>query len=211
MLLNAFQSGSQLGLHQLVADLYTEKDSFRIRKLRELSNRRVAVQGLAQAVGDWKSIRSQPDGGFQQLRPTFVPIFLVCQLESANRSGNARSAPPELAVHGDVSVCIQIHVPRGGERSLFAEVDKGGSTVGETGQHEAASADIAGRRMRDGERESNSHGCVDGVTAGLEHRSAHISGQRLLRNHHGMAGVDRLPGVHQRREEQGADNRANSH
>ncbi len=211
VLLNALQRGGQLRLHQLVADLNAQEDTLGVRELGELSNRAWALQRLAQAIGDRKSVRRQPNRGRQQLGPALVPIFLVRQLEAAHGSWYARSAPSELAVFGQVTAGVQIHVARSGQRSLFAEVDEGGSAIGETGQQEAAASDISREGMRYSERESNRDGCVDGVAAGLEHCGAHVGGEWFLDHYHGMAGVDRLPGVHQRRKDKGANDRTKSH
>ena len=58
-------------------------------------------------------------------------------------------------------------------------------------QHEAAAADIAGLRMRDGEREADRDCGIDRVSARLQNFSAHTGRALLLARHHAVLRHDR--------------------
>ena len=52
-------------------------------------------------------------------------------------------------------------------RRHLAEVERGRGAVAGAEHDEAAAADVAGRRVRDGQREGRGDGAVDGVAAAL--------------------------------------------
>jgi hypothetical protein len=68
--------------------------------------------------------------------------------------------------------------------------------------------------MRNGQREADGHGGVDGVAAGFEHSDADVGGKRFLRNHHAFARVDwlaalgRLADQEQREQEKSDESRS---
>ncbi len=79
-------------------------------------------------------------------------------------------------------------------RRCFAKVDEGRAAVGEAGQQETAAADVAGERISDREGESDGDRRVHGVASRLEHSQSDIGRQRLLGDHHTVAGVYGLAG-----------------
>ena len=58
-------------------------------------------------------------------------------------------------------------------------------------QHEAAAAQIAGARQRDGEREAHRDRGIDRVAAGAQHIDADPRCRRLLARHHAVRRDDR--------------------
>ena len=55
--------------------------------------------------------------------------------------------------------------------------------------------------MGDGEGHGNGDCSVDGIAASLKSGDAGVSGVGFAGDHHGLAGVDGLPGVEGRRDE----------
>ena len=82
---------------------------------------------------------------------------------------------------------------RGRAGRRFAEVDERRLPVGLAQQQEAAAADIARERMRDGQRESHRDRGIHGIAAGFQDCNADVGGVRFLGNHHRLARPHRLP------------------
>ncbi len=80
---------------------------------------------------------------------------------------------------------------RRGEGRLLAEIEEGLSAVGELQRHEAAAAEIAGRRIDDGERIADRDRGVDGVAAALEDVDADLGREVLGRHDHAVLGGHR--------------------
>jgi hypothetical protein len=79
----------------------------------------------------------------------------------------------------DVAVLVEVHVGRGGQRRLLAEVEEGLAAVGQLHGHEAAAAQVARGGVHHRQRIAHGHGGVDGVAAALEHVDADLAGQVL--------------------------------
>ena len=56
-------------------------------------------------------------------------------------------------------------------------------------EHEAASAEVSGEGIDDGEREADGYGCIDGVAALLEDGDAGVGGVVLDGDDHGVLGA----------------------
>ena len=67
--------------------------------------------------------------------------------------------------------------------------------VGKMHQHEAASADVAGRRMGNGQRQSHGHRGVNRIAAGFQHSFADIGRVFFPRADHAAACAHRLPRI----------------
>ena len=80
----------------------------------------------------------------------------------------------------------------GGIGGAFAEIDEGGSAVGEANQHETAAAEVARGGMGDGEGHGDSDRGVNGVSASLERGDTGIGGVGFARDDHGVTGMDGL-------------------
>ena len=90
----------------------------------------------------------------------------------------------------DVAVRPEIHVAGRGERRLFAEIEERLAAIGELHRHEAAAADIAGRRVDDGERIADRDRGIDRVAAALQHVDADARRELVGRDHHAVLGRD---------------------
>ena len=90
---------------------------------------------------------------------------------------------------------------RRSSRRRFTKIDERAAAVGETHQHEAAAAEIAGEGMRDGQRKADRHRRVHGVAAGFQHRDANVGGEWLLRDDHALARKNRRPRIRRRNEQ----------
>ena len=146
-----------------------------------------------QAVGDGESLRRQIHGGSDQLRPRLPPIFLRCVFEAAHGTGHTGRAIAQHAVFGGLAIRSEIHIASRLAGSALAKIKKRGAAAGKANEHESAAADITGRRMRDGERQSHSDRRIHSVASGLQHRQSRIGGMRLACDHHGVA---RVHGLH---------------
>ena len=69
-----------------------------------------------------------------------------------------------------------------------------GFAVRHADQHEAAAADIAGRRMHDRQRESRGNGGVDGIASGLHDFDTGPGSKFMHADHHRMLGTYRMGG-----------------
>ena len=87
---------------------------------------------------------------------------------------------------GGLALCVKIHVSGGFAGCGFTEIEKGGSAIGLANQHEAAAADIAGRRMRYRQREADRNGSVHGISALLQNGKTHVGRKGLLRHYHAV-------------------------
>jgi hypothetical protein len=59
-------------------------------------------------------------------------------------------------------------------------------------EHEAAAAEVAGKGIDDGERESDGDCCVDGVASGFEDVDPGVGGEVMYGDDHGVRGADGL-------------------
>ncbi len=89
----------------------------------------------------------------------------------------------------DVAVGVEVHVAGGGGGSLLAVVEEVGAAVLVADEHEAASSEISGEGVGDGEGEVDRHGGVDGVAALLEDLEARVGGVVLDGDDHGVRGA----------------------
>ena len=89
----------------------------------------------------------------------------------------------------DVALGVEIHVCGGSGGRFFAEVDEVSFPGGVAEKKEAASAEISGLGMDDGEREAGGDGGIDSVAAGAQHLDAGARGEFV------DAGDDGVPGV----------------
>ena len=124
--------------------------------------------------------------------------LLVGQFHAADGAGDA----DDTVAVGGVAL-LEHRLVRGGGRG-FAVFDDCWLSLGRMDKHEPAAADIAGRRMRDGEGECGGHGGVDRVTAILQNRQPGIGRRGRHGDHDTVAGFasHRLAqGGHQREAE----------
>jgi hypothetical protein len=79
--------------------------------------------------------------------------------------------------------------------AALTEIEEGGLAIGKADKHEATSAEIAGRGMRNGESEGYGYGRVDGITTGLENGYTGIGSVRLASDNHGVQCANWLASV----------------
>jgi hypothetical protein len=119
-------------------------------------------------------------------------VLLARVFHARDRAGHAHG---EVAVGAqaldDVAVLVEVHVGRGGQRRLLAEVEEGLAAVGQLHGHEAAAAEVARGGVHHRQRIAHGHGRIDGVAAALEHVDADLAGQVLRAHDHAVLGRDR--------------------
>ena len=114
------------------------------------------------------------------------------------------------------AVGVEIHVARRLLRRALAEVDERRAAVREADQHEPTAADVAGKRVGDGEREADRNRGVHRVAAFLQHGYADVGGDRLHRDDHAVLRTQRLANGADRQGQHGEneaqqDRQASSH
>src|SRR5208283_6026803 len=80
-------------------------------------------------------------------------------------------------VWDDVALGVEIHFFGGSGRRFFAEVDEVSFPGGAAEKKKAASAQISGLGMDDGEREAGGDGGIDSVATGAQHLDAGARGE----------------------------------
>ena len=150
-----------------------------------------ARQRVGEIVLDRETVAREPDRRRDQLRERELAraVFLVRERKPRDRAGHADAERrvARLARIG-LALLVEEHVARHRGRRGLAVVDRDRLVAArEMHQHEAAAADIAGLRMRDGEREADRDRGVDRVAACLQDLDADARGVLLLRRHHAVA------------------------
>ncbi len=204
------QRAGELRLHEPVACLVEVavalEDAARGRELREV----MRVQRAGFFVAEDKTFSGEANGRSHNAAQPEPPEVALGVDEARDRAGNAGGL---WAVgrhpRDDVAVRIEIHVGARGGRRLLAEVEEvrfgGFQATGACGragadEHEAASADVAGRRKRDGQREADGNRGVHGIATGAQDLDAGVGrvvlngdDHRVLRAH-GRCWRDRRSG-----------------
>ena len=184
-------------LHQLLAHLVrlavVEEDGGRRGVLLEILGR--GEQHVDVALVEREAVLGQLDRRRDQFRALHGAVLLPGVFHARNGAGHADG---EVPLGGqaldDVAVLVEVHVGGGALGRRLAEIEEGLAAVGKLDGHEAAAAEIAGRRIDHGERIADRHRRVDRVAAALEHIHAHHRGQVLGGNHHPVFGGDRRHG-----------------
>ena len=145
-------------------------------------------QGLAQG----EPIASQRDGRLDQPLPRELPVALPREVEAGHGAGHAHRQVAVVMPGRVVLPVGQEHGRRCRRRSDFAEV-VGRRVAGSRAEDDEPSpADVAGRRVHDGEREGGGDSRVDGVPAGPERLHADLRRGGLLGDHHAVRRAHRL-------------------
>jgi hypothetical protein len=90
----------------------------------------------------------------------------------------------------DVAVAVEVHAGRCSEWRGFAEIDERPAPIGELDGHEAAAADVAGRREDHAQCVADGNRGVDGVAALLQDIDADLGRKMLARDDHAVARSD---------------------
>src|SRR5689334_15784110 len=102
--------------------------------------------------------------------------------------GPRHSDPAVRRAAGDISE----HVGRCGGRGDLAEVNDFAGPVRTHEKQVASAADVAGSRMRYGEREGRRHGTVDGVATLLQNCEPDVRGRSADADNHTLATANGL-------------------
>ena len=76
----------------------------------------------------------------------------------------------------------------GRQRRLLAKIEEGLAAIGQLDGHEAAAAEIAGRRIDHGQRIAHGDRRIDRIAAALEHVDADLGRQVLRADDHAVFG-----------------------
>ena len=118
--------------------------------------------------GHIEPVAREFDGRLHQgvpLQPTMTLVRFPKAGDRARHADGAMTGQAEAVDH--LAVLVEVHVARGGGGRDLAIVEERGLAV-HVREHEAAAAQIAGFRVRDGQRERARDGGIDGIAAGLE-------------------------------------------
>ena len=106
--------------------------------------------------------------------------------------GTPDAPVPHQALPSDVSVLVEVHIAVRGGGGPLAEVDERCAPVGESEQHETASAEVACVRFGDSQCHADRDRSVDGVAPLPEHLDANLRCMPFRSDDHGLCRVDRL-------------------
>ena len=128
-----------------------------------------------------KAFLGKLDGGLKDGFPGELAEAVMGQGQAAHGAGNADDA---MAVK--VVVFLEHCLGGGGGRGL-AIIDDGGLPLGRVNQHEAPTADVARRRMRNRKGEGGGDGRVDRIATFLQDGEPGSGSRRRHRNDHAAA------------------------
>ena len=198
---NAFEGASQFRLPKIFVPVEKgatfQKNTIGFRELRKGIG--ACFERTHLRIGNRKTGGSELNSRLQQFRPRFRAVLLESEVEPANASGHARSAPTEQTVFAWVSTRVQIHVVSGFAWSFLSEVDKGRASIHHADEHKAAPSQVSGKGMRHGQRKADGDRGIHRVPAGFQNRHSHIGSQWFLRDHHPFARVNRFVRIRWRR------------
>ncbi len=148
------------------------------------------MQGSGFGVGEDVAFGGELDGGGHVLREREFAVVLLRVGEAGDSAGNSAGlVADERHAGDDVALGVEVHVASGGGGSPFTVVEEVSFAVLVADEHEAAAADVSGKRVDDGEGEAYGYGCVDGVAALLEDGDAGVGGVVLDGDYHGVLGT----------------------
>src|SRR4029453_13626614 len=90
---------------------------------------------------------------------------------------------------GALAVARQIHVARGAERSLLAEIERRRSSVRHPDDQKAAATDVAGLRVHDRESEVRCDRGIDGIATSANHFGAYFARDPVGGRYHSSCAV----------------------
>ena len=142
-----------------------------------------------------EAVRRKGDGGRDQFGARLRAVMLPRPFETRDRARHADREPGVgRAALDDMALRILEHGGGRGAWCLFAHVDEGRSTVGQADGHEAAPAEIAGRREHDRKRIADGDRRIDDVATLAQHIGPDLSGEMLGCHHHRVVGANRRRG-----------------
>ena len=155
-------------------------------------------QGIGDVVVDGEALPRERDRRRDQVgeREFARAVFAPGELEAGDGSRHADRKPGIARLERiGLAVGVEEHVLGRRRRRGLAIVDRDRLVeIGAMNQHEAAAAEVAGARKRDGEREADRDRRIDGVAAALQDVQPDARGRRLLADDHAMLGDDRTRG-----------------
>ena len=162
-----------------------------LRELRQ--RRRVRLHGRQDAgdrrrerLGEREPSLRERDGGLDQALPRQLPVRAPGKVKPGDGPRHAHREMAAVVLDGVVLPVSQEHRRRGRRRRLLAEVVRHGIAGGRAIDDEPSSADVAGGRVHDGQREGRRDGRIDGAAAGLQHVHADRRRGGLLRHDHAV-------------------------
>ena len=139
----------------------------------------ILAHALLELRRNHEAVLCQVNGGREEILPRQVSIALVRRPQAGHRAGHAdRLVSRQARIADDVAIGVQVHVASRGGRSCLAVVQEGRFPV-QVRQHEAATTDVAGLGIGDGEREGSRDRGVDGVAAGPEHLARDVGAEGI--------------------------------
>ena len=137
-----------------------------LREVGALEARLFCRGPLSQQGWNLEPALRQLHGGLDYLAPRQPAVTLMRFPESRHGAGHADGAVSRQAQAFDhLAPGIEVHVARRGRGGRLAVVEELRGAI-DAGQHEAASAKVAGFRVGHRQYEGAGHGCIDGVAPG---------------------------------------------
>jgi hypothetical protein len=138
---------------------------------------------------DRKTIGREPTRRLRQLRPGQTPrsVFAQSQGHPRDRPRHARRAITHRRgafAFDQIAARIEIDIARCRSGSHLAVINCGRAPVAQANHHKAAAAEVARRRIRDGQRKGHRNRRVHRVTAALQNIHADFGRQLICRSDH---------------------------
>ena len=171
------------------------EDPHRLRKAREQRLGVLVRQRALERRAHLEPVGSEPNRRNDDVTESELPVLALRICEAGNRPWHTGRERADAAEVGDgFAVGPQEHVARRECGRHFAVVDRRRAAVGESNHHQAATAQVAGLRMRHGQGEPDGDRGVDGVAALPEDVEPGLARVNRRRTDDGMPGANRRSG-----------------
>ncbi len=178
---DAFERGREVLLHEAVSG--GERRAVRLREYGAASRVRLQARQLAaelsgEVVVEGEAVPRQGDGRVDDFGARELPVACVDVEEPRDRPRHADGQVRMRREPRDhVAVGVEVHVVIGAGGCALAVIVGHQRPIGQSDYHEAATADVAGGWVGDGEGESGGHRRVDSVAAAPEHAGPDLGGE----------------------------------
>ena len=187
---DALERASQLRLFQDIALLpalaVVLEDALRVGVLREP---RVSGHRARVIPAERITLARETNGRLHDLFQRQLAELFLRMDHALHRAWNTRGEITDATeIRDHIALAVLIHGGRCLGRRLLAEIEKVSFTIVHAHEHEATAADVAGRWMYYGKRESGRDRGIDRVATGLHHFNARLRGEFVHAHHHALLG-----------------------
>src|SRR5579862_2787347 len=173
---------------------------------RELNEDRFhRAERSSEFLVDQKSIFSETNRRGHRVSETDRAEGLESERKSRDSAGNGgRSISDERGLRINSSAGFHIHIARGFRGRHLAIVNESRAAISEPDKHKAAASNITRLGIHDGESESDSNSCINGVASPLHDFGTYFRSELFVADHHrfrtthGLGRPVKMPGIGRR-------------